>query len=454
MLSESDLILEAFDRSGFTVERSRRVIRISPGDVEAALKTAPKSFTLYGRHPARDLPIERGQVYFGMGGASEPLFWDYDLGAPRAPTKADMIACTRLGEQLEHVDFVMALCSAGDMPKEQMFLHEYDAILRNTSKPVVYTAPGRFYASKLIEMACAASGGEAEFRRRPWIAGFVTPVSPLRFTPLDECIFEFAEYGVPALVRPSPMMGATSPVTLAGNLAQTNAEALSAIVLSQIIRPGTPVIYGPATPAMDMATTLCTYGSPDEAVGRAVIAQLGGFYNLPSWNTAATESKLPDAQAAAEAMFGMLLNGLSGNTFTQTMGTLASGFYGAMEMLVICDEMAHMIQYALRGVTVSEDSLALSVIREVGHHGNFLAHEHTASNFRKQLYFPGLFRRLTLEQWQDQGRRSILEQANARVLDLLAEAKPSSLPDRAQDELSRTLEKAILELEEMEGRKL
>ena len=446
MFCESDLILDTFIKAGVRVDSERRLIFLTEDIIAHALASAPKSFTFYGRDPKRELLLESGQVYFGMGGASEPFYWDYDLRLPRSPTKADMVNCTRLGERLQNVDFVLALCSAGDVPRDEIFLHEYDAIMRNTTKPVVYAAPGRFFAAKFIEMACAASGGEEAFRRRPWISAFVTPVAPLRVTSLDECLYEFAEFNIPALVRPGPMMGATSPATLAGNLAQTNAEALFVIVLSQLIRKGMPVIYGPATPAMDMTTTQCTYGSPDEAVGRAMVGQLGRFYNLPSWNTAATEAKLPDAAAAAEAMFGMMLNALSGTTVTQTMGTLASGFYGSAEMLVICNEMARMIKYLLRGVQVSDDTLALDVIREIGHGGNFLTHDHTAGFFRKELYFSHLFRRLTIDQWQTQGGRSILEEAHQVVQDVLRTAGPAPLPDGADEELQRILAAAVREV--------
>ena len=443
---ESNLILETFIKAGVKVDRARQLVFLTDDIIADALASVPKSFTLHGRTLQRDLRLESGQVYFGMGGASEPFYWDFDLGRPRLPTKSDMVNCTRLGERLENVDFVLALCSAGDVPKDEIFLHEYDALIRNTTKPIVYSAPGRFFAAKFIEMACAASGGEEAFRNRPWISAFVTPVAPMRVTPLDECLYEFAEFNIPALVRPGPMMGATSPATLASNLAQTNAEALFVIVLSQLIRKGMPVIYGPATPAMDMTTTLCTYGSPDEAVGRAMVAQLGRFYQLPSWNTAATEAKLPDAAAAAETMFGMLLNAISGMTLTQTMGTLASGFYGSAEMLVICNEMARMIKYLLRGVQVSEETLALDVIREVGHEGNFLTHDHTASFFRKELYFPLLFRRLTIDKWEAQGSKSILEEAHQNVKENLSTAEHVPLPDGADEELQRILAKAIREV--------
>lgn len=440
--SESEAILEVFARAGAPVQRSEKILRIPEEMVAEALRLAPKRFTLYGRDRRYDLNLESGQVYFGMGGASEPLFWDYTARGPRPPTKEDMVRCTRLGDRLDNVDFILSLCSSGDMPAETMYLHDYDAIMRNTVKPVIYTAPGRELAERMIEMACAVSGGEDAFRTRPWLASFVTPSAPLRSSHLDECLFVFTEWGVPALIRPGPMMGATAPAALAAELAQTNAEALFGIVLAQIIKPGSPVIYGPSTPAMDMTTTLCTYGSPDESLGRAAVAQIGRFYGLPTWNTAATESKLPDAQAAAEAMFGMLFNALSGNTMTQTMGTLASGFYGAAEMLVICDEMARMIKYGLRGIGVSDETLAIDVIRETGHSGNFLTHPHTAHSFRNELYFPRLFKRLSIDQWLALGGRDILAVAHDRVEEILASAGPTPLPSGADAALERVLRSA------------
>lgn len=445
VLSQSSAILHLFQISGADVDTESRLIRVPPALVEAALKSAPKSFVFHGRDPAMDLLLESGRVYYGMGGASEPYFWDYDLGQPRPPTKADMVNCTRLGQALPNVDFVMALCSAGDAPEGQNFLHEYDAIFRNTTKPVVYTAPGRRLAAWFLQMAAAACGGETELRRRPWVAFFVTPTSPFQVTPLDEGIFEAAEFGVPVLLCPGPMMGATSPVTVAGNLTQTNAEALFVLVLSQLIKPGTPVIYAPMTPAMDMLTAQCTYGSPEQALGRTGVAQLGRFYNLPSFGTGATEAKLPDAAAAAEAMMSMLLNALSGLTMTQTMGTLASGLYGAPEMLLICDEMAHMIKRVLAGISVNETTLALDVIQEVGHGGHFLAHEHTYQFFKQELFFPALFRRQSIDHWQQAGARSITAAAHQHAQDILAQAGPAPLPPGADEALEQVLRRAVEE---------
>jgi len=281
---------------------------------------------------------------------------------------------------------------------------------------------------------------------------FTQTVSPMKIGPYSEGMIEAAEFGVPILSAPGPMMGATSPTTLAGNLAQINAEALFGIVMAQLIKPGTPVVYGPHVAVMDMGTAQCTYGSAEQSLGRAAVAQMGRFYDLPSFGLGGgVEAKLPDAEAAAQAMMGMLLNALAGLTLTQTLGTLASGLYGAPEMLLICDEIVHMIKRVMVEIAVDEQALALDVIQEVGHGGHFLAHPHTARLFRKELFFPVLFRRQSVDQWLERGGKPIVDIAHERVQSILAETGPLPLPTGADEALEQALRKAIEESKEQAG---
>jgi trimethylamine--corrinoid protein Co-methyltransferase len=446
VFSDSDLILDLFQRGGGRVDRSARTIRLPATLVDSALRSAPSSFVVHGREPEMDLLLEPGRVYFGMGGTSEPFFWDYETGRPRTPTVADMVKTTRVGQALPKVDFIMALCSAGDKPRDVAFFHEYDAIFRNTTKPVVVSSLGQRSVARFLEMAIAATGGEDEFRRRPWVIVYVTPISPLQVTRLNEGMIEAARYGCPIQYSPAPLLGATGPVHLRGELIQATAEALFGLVMSQLIKPGTPFIYAPHTPAMDMRTTQVTYASAEQAVGRAAVAQFGRFYNLPTFNTGAgVESKLPDAAAAAEAMMGMLLNALAGMTLTQCMGTLASGLYGSVEMLLICDEMARMVERVTQGVPGGDDAELVEMIRQVGHHGSYLEHDFTVKHFRQQLYFPMLFERQTINRWLEAGARPIVDVAHERVQEILRGAGPVQLPSGADEALERALRHGLEE---------
>jgi trimethylamine--corrinoid protein Co-methyltransferase len=444
IFSDSDVILDIFRRGGARVDRTAHTIHVPAELVDAAVKSAPSSFVVHGRDPELDLLLEAGRVYYGMGGTSEPFFWDYDSGQSRTPTTADMVSATRVGQVLPTVDFIMALCSAGDRPRDVAFFYEYDAIFRNTTKPVVVSSLGQRSVARFLEMAAAASGGEEEFRCRPWVIVYGTPISPLQATRLNEGMIEAARWGCPIQYSPAPLMGATGPVNLRGELIQATAEALFGLVMSQLIRPGTPFIYAPHTPAMDMRTTQVTYASAEQAVGRAAVAQFGRYYNLPTFNTGAgVEAKLPDAAAAGEAMLGMLLNALAGMTLTQCMGTLASGLYGSVEMLVICDELVRMVERATQGVRVGDDLELVEMIRQVGHRGSFFEHEYTVQHFREDLFFPDLFERQSIARWIERGALPIVDVAHTRVQEILAHAGPSPLADGADAALERALRQGI-----------
>jgi trimethylamine--corrinoid protein Co-methyltransferase len=447
--SESNLFLDIFQKGGARVDRDARIIRVPPDMVEWALKSAPGSFVLHGRNaPDMDMLLEPGQVYYGMGGTSEPLFWDYERWQARKPTKEDMVTSTRLGHALPNIDFVQALCMSADKPIGVIFFHDFDAIFRNTTKPTVLNILERPFTVHLLEMAAAASGGEDVLRQKPSALGIVTPVSPLKIAIMNEGIVDAVHAGIPILYSPGPLMGATSPATLAGTLVLTNAEVLFGLVLTQLIKPGAPVVLKPDTDVFDMKTTQCTYGSPEQSVGKVAVTQLAHRYNLPIYGLGGgVEAKVPDAEASAEAMMNMLLNGLAGMTMSQSLGTLSWGQYGCQEMVVVCDELVHMIKRVLDGVSVTEDTLAVDVIRQVGQGGSFLQHEHTMHYFREELFFPRHFRRQTIEQWLKSGGRMAHEVAHERVQEIMAKAGPVALLPGADAELERALRKAIEETE-------
>lgn len=444
IICESSIILDIFEKSDAQVDRSTGAVRLPRHLVEWAIQSAPGSFVLHGRgDPKMDMLLEPGRVYYGMGGTSEPLFWDWDLWRPRQPTKTDMVNSTRVGHALTNIDWVQTLCMSGDQPTGEIFFHDFDAIFRNTTKPTVMNILERPFTQHLLRMAAAVSGGESGLRDKPTVLGIVTPISPLKFPVMCEGIVDVVEAGVPVLYSPGPLMGATSPATVAGTVALTNAEVLFGVTLVQLIRPGAKVVLKPDTDVFDMKTTQVTYDSPEQNLGKIAMVQLAKRYNIPIYGLAGgVECKVPDAEAAAEAMMGMLLNGLAGMTMNQSLGTLSWGLYGSPEMVVICDEIANMIRRVLDGITVSDETLAIDVIRQVGPGGDFLSQDHTVHYFRKELYFPKLFRRTTIDEWTASGARMIHEVAHEKVLDILSKAGPVDLPPGADAELERAFNQA------------
>lgn len=443
--SESDLFLDIFSKGGAMVDRSARTIRVPEELVDWAIQSAPKSFTLHGRNdPAMDLRIELGNTFFGMGGTSEPLFWDYELRRSRQPTKQDMVNNTRVGHALPHINFVQTLCMSGDMPIGHTFFHDFDAIFRNTTKPTVLNVLERPFTQSLLEIAAAASGGEEVLRQKPSVLAMVTPVSPFKIAIMNEGIIDAVMAGVPIMYSPGPLMGATAPATVAGTVVLTNAEVLFGIVLTQLIKQGAAIVLKPDTDVFDMKTAQVTYGSPEQDLGKVAMVQLAKQYGLPIYGLGGgVDSKLPDAQAAAEAMETLLMVSLSGMTMCQSLGTLAFGMYGSPEMTVMCDEMVFMIKRILDGFEVNDDTLALDVIRKAGFEGNFLKQSHTARHFRKEMFFPSLFRRQTSDEWIKAGSKAIDQIAHEKVLHILDKAIPIELPPGADTELERALQHAI-----------
>jgi trimethylamine--corrinoid protein Co-methyltransferase len=446
IFSESDLFLDLFEKGGARVNRAERTIQVPQELVEWAIQSAPKSFTLYGRNDsAMDLKIELGHVFYGMGGTSEPSFWDYDQGKPRQPTKQDMINNTRLGHALPDIDFVQTLCMSGDQQTDVIFFHDFDAIFRNTTKPTVLNILERPFTRRLLEMAAAASGGEDALRQKPSMLGIATPVSPLKIPIMNEGIIDAVNAGVPILYSPGPLMGATGPATVAGLVALTNAEVLFGVTLVQLIKQGAPVVLKPDTDVFDMKTTQVTYGSPEQNLGKIAMVQLAKRYRLPIYGLGGgVEGKLPDAEAAAEAMQTLLLDGLAGMTLCQALGSMAFGMYGSQEMVVICDELVRIVKRVLNGFEVNDETLALDVIRKCGFNGSYLAQEHTRRNYRKEMYFPSLFQRQTIEDWLRAGSKNIYEVAHARAISLLEKAGPIELPAGVDAELERALNHALV----------
>jgi trimethylamine--corrinoid protein Co-methyltransferase len=452
LYSESDLFLDIFEKGGAKVDRKARTICVPRDMVEAAIKSAPRSFVLHGRNdPQMDMLIEPGPVYYGMGGTSEPLFWDYDQWKSRQPTKADMINTTRVGHALPNIDFVQTLCMSGDYPADVIFFHDFDAIFRNTTKPTVINVLERPFTRRLLEMTAAASGGEDVLREKPSVLGIVTPVTPLEIAVMNEGIVDVIQAGVPILYSPGPLMGATGPSTVAGAVVLSNAEVLFGVVLTQLIKPGSPVVLKPDTNVFDMRTTQCTYGSPEQNLGKMAMVQMARVYDLPIYGLGGgVECKVPDAEAASEAALNMLMNAQAGMTMSQSLGTLSWGMYGSQEMTVICDQIVDMVRRVMDGITINDDTLAVDVIREVGHGGDYLSHEHTVQHFRNEMLFPRLFARQTIDQWVKAGSKMAHEVAHERVLEILEKAGPVELPPGADEELERALRVAV---EETLGRK-
>jgi trimethylamine--corrinoid protein Co-methyltransferase len=259
----------------------------------------------------------------------------------------------------------------------------------------------------------------------------INTLSPLGLSEeTTEALIEYARWRQPLLVSAYPNAGVSGPVTVAGALIVGNAEVLTGIVLTQLISPGTPVIYGGTGSAGDMRTANVTNGSPEGPIFTACTAQLARHYGLPSRSGGClTDSHLPDAQAGLESMMAMLTTVQSGINFVLHAGGMLSSFLTmSYEKMMIDDEICGMIRRFEDGFGLGDDDLALDVIANVGPGGSFLAEPHTAERFRTELYLPHLANRNNVSRWQAQGRPSMADMARDRWQSVLAAHTPPT-PD-------------------------
>lgn len=411
-------------------------VRIPSWMVKRALASAPERVTLWSRDGRPAMPMEPGgRVFFGTG-SDTPNTIDLQSGQRRPAVKDDTRRMATLCDALENMDFVMSMGIASDVPRSTSFVHEFDAMLRGTDKPMVFTAADNRDMQTIYEIALVLSGSPQAIRERPWLLLYSEPLSPLQHTKMGtEKLLFCAERGIPCVYVCGLMAGSTGPATLAGSLAVGNAEGLSGLVISQLKRPGAPFVYGGNVTTMDMRTSVLTYASPEFSLTNSVFAALGRYYRLPVWGLAgAADSKVVDAQAGSEATLSILSALLSGGNLVHDIGYLESGLTSSMEMILLGDEVIPMCRRFVRGVALDDASFALDLVDEIGPGGHFLESRHTRDTFRKEHWITRFMDRQRFPAWQTSGGLDMADRLNAAARAILDKhAGPTLSEDRCKE---------------------
>ena len=445
ILSETGVVMEQTAARELLLEAGAHEtgdrIKIPDAMITGAIDSAPSLIPMHNRMGQLTMPLEGENVFFGSG--SDCLFTiDVESGKRRQTTAADVERIARLCDGLDQIGFVMGMGSPSDVPPSDHYLHSFIQMLRGTAKPILYTAKDRKDMEDIYRIACAVAGGETMLQERPFLLLYAEPISPLRFNEesVDKLLF-CAEKGIPVTYVPSPNTGAGGPVTLAGAIALGNAECLLGLLLTQLVRPGTPFLYGVNTAALDMRSTIVSYGSPEYPMGMVACRDLCRYYNLPVWGTAgATDSKVVDAQAGIEAAISIMMALLCRCNLNHDVGYIEYGSTSSMEMLVMCNEIIGEARYIVGGVAVSEETLARDAIHRASPGGGFLADDHTLAHWREAQWRPVLLDRERYGRWAEHGSRDLAARANERVREILADHSAPPLPDAAQRVIAQVLE--------------
>jgi trimethylamine--corrinoid protein Co-methyltransferase len=418
MHDESRRLLKA---AGADVDEASQRVRFDPAMIMEKIATAPSSFTLQARNPARNLKVGDGSLIFASTGG--PAFVsDLDRGR-RAGNYADMCDYIKVVQRLNVIHQEGGCpCEPTDLDPDSRHLDFYHAAIRYTDKNWQCWALGGYRVEDAIEMLSIALGqSRDDLRRNPATLTIVNSNSPLRLDiPMGEGLCAMARAGQPVAMTPFTLSGAMSPVTIAGALTQQNAEALALIALAQIVAPGAPVLYGGFTSNVDMRTGSPAFGTPEYAKAQIASGQLARKYNVPFRSSNVTASNAVDVQAAYEggmSLWSTIMGGV--NLIEHAAGWLEGGLTASFEKLILDAEMLQMMRSFLDPLVVDADSRAVETIGEVGPGGHFFGTAHTLARFEGAFYEPMLSDWRNFENWQEGGAKTGTERANAIWKELL-----------------------------------
>ncbi len=440
--------LDVLERGGCRVDRAAQLARLPEEVVRAALKEAPKAPLLAARDPRCDIVLDGSACHLSNDGCGVRVV-DLDSGELRPSTRQDVADSARFVDALSQVSFYWGpLVTAEDVPLATRPLHEAEAVFAGTSKHFqAVDVVGEETARRVVQMARAVAGGDDELRRRPLMSLIACPIDPLSNEAVSlEAALVCAEAGVPVGFLSLTLGCASAPATMAGNLVVNMAAVLAGIVLLQLAYPGAPVFLAGAPSVMDLKTGGYTGGSPEDYVLAAAATELAHHFGFAvNMGTMASGAKEPGWEAAVDDAFSTLASAAAGADMMSGCGLLDGSKTLSYPHLLMEAEIYGIVQRVAGGIEVSDETLALDVIRSVGPNGTYLAEKHTRRHM-KEIWRPGIWDRTPYDAWLAAGKPGALENAEERAREILRTHAPVPLPDDVGVELRRLVEAADREL--------
>jgi len=442
---EDDKSREIFYSHGAEILSDKKTVSLPSHLIENSVSSAPGKVLMAARNAAYDVKIEKGITHFGPFSGQIKIVDPLTLRI-RSSQKDDVANCAKLCDALDEVSIVTRMLNALDYPPNMMQLHNAVALLHNTSKHFVIGIENAWEVAKLKEIANVVSCKSQRLINFPPFSLQTALSSPLKFSiPACEVIINSAQTGFNTVISTMAMGGATAPLSFAGTLAMTNAEVLAGIVLSQLVRKGAPIIYSNYSTTMDLKTGIAPLGSPEAAVIASAVPQLAEFYNIPCWVSGVmTDSNIADAQAAHEKTLTGIKSASSGANIIVGMGGLSSGLIFDPVQLVIDNEIVRMIKYLQSGISVNDSSLALDVIHEINHSGDYLSHTTTFRNM-KLTSKAGLIERRNYEIWNNNGSHTLFQRCQNKAQDLMENYQPDKLQPKIGAKINDIMKQAEIE---------
>ena len=433
----SDRALHLLAEHGAEVDFQAQVARI-PADLACrAVETAPSSFHLYDADGQPVVHYGGDDVHFDPGSAAIKIL-DHGATQSRSPVTADFVRFVKLAHGLDALDAVATSLVCADVPQEIADLYRLYLVLLYTGKPVVTGAFAVETWGVMKDLLVAVAGSERALAEKPTAVFDVCPSPPLLWSEITcENLMDCAQYRMPAQLVSMPLTGATGPATLLGAVVQHTAENLSGVTIHQLVNHGAPIVWGGSPAAFDMRTGTTPMGAIETMMIDCAYAEVGKHLGLPTHAyLGMSDAKIVDAQCGFESGIGAVLGALAGINMISGPGMLDFESCFSLEKLAVDAEIVGMAKRLVSGMVERETPLALDIIRQVGHAGNFLTTRHTRRWFREELFIPSpVVDRDFRRNWETKGSLDVTERAHRRVEETIAAYEPKELPAAIAREL-------------------
>ena len=440
-----DRALELFRRAGQRVEDN--TVFLDPDFVLEQVAKAPREFDVQARNPANSIHIGGDSMAFGAV-YGPPFVREGEVR--RDATMEDYRSFTKLAQSFPVLDSAGGvICEPNDTPLDSRHLDMTYALQTLTDKVYMGNVVSGVNAADTLAMSSILFGSREAIEATPATISLINCNSPLRWDDrMLEAQFEYSAAGQPVVLTPFILMGAMSPVTIPAALVQQIVEALSGITLSQLIRPGTPVIFGSFLSNIDMQSGSPTFGTPESGIGLLCTGQIARHFGLPfRTGGGLTSSQVADAQAGYEALMTMMPTFLAGaNWVMHSAGWLEGGLVAGYEKFIVDVELLQMMQAEFTPMEIDEDSMAFGAHEEVGHGGHFLGAMHTMERFRTCFYRPMLSSSDNYERWMRNGGKDANDRAGEIYRKKLTEYEQPPLDDAVRLELEEYVVRRRAEL--------
>ena len=440
--------LELFKGAGAKVDEEKRLVKLPREKAMELINKAPSEIILCGRDEKDDIFLGGNRVYTGTGGTALNVY-SQETGEKHSATLEDLKRIAKLVDGLENIHLFLLPTYPNDLTVAQVDVNRFFAGLDNTSKHIMgglYTIEG---LNQVIKMAQTIAGSPEKLRERPIISMIACTISPLK---IDEIYGDFmitiARNGVPVVCPAEPLCGATSPVTIAGNVTMQTVDSLMGVMLTQLANPGTPVIFGSVATSTDLGNFGYLAGSIEMGLTNAASAQMAQFYKLPFYATGGmTDSKVLDAQSGYESALTVLLCALAGSNFIHdAAGLMEFALTVCFEKYVVDNEILGMVMRAVQGIEVNDDTIAYDLIKDVGPGGNFVTTKHTRRYMRKEHYQPTLSDRDSRDDWQIKGSKDTWQRAAEKVKEIWAKdgySLPEDIRSKVVSEIDGVIDNRV-----------